>query len=814
MGEGRAVMPWDEHQPIEKMTTNFWIQAGLSRKYGHPLIRAGCIATLVALATPFGWVGATDFNPAVIGSAELNTLSEDVAVRGNYAYVAAGTDGLQIFDISDTQKPHKVSEYDSDGFASAVDLSGGYAYLADGRTYERDRGIVGGSLTIIDIRDPHNPILAGQFHTSGSPADVIVRDGYAYLADGTGDDESWVGAGLIVLDVGTVSEIRFVASSETIGSARALEIDGDWLYLADANTLRHQGCGSYGVDKPGEGLIVFGISDPNDLQRLGAVKIRNGFPPIDYGYIRGPRCHGGGRAAIGATDVVVVDQLAYVVSQYQGIQVIDCQDPQNMAEIGSYDGRHGQSFDFGGSDPHQASLWGQVLCLTDGGSGIELLDIQDPTKLGPIGSTQDLSYADGIAIADGIAWVTGYGRRRVQLSAVDLQRPANPQSTGHLLTINQSVGITYSDIDFSDLGFALLTGWDEESRKKFHLLDLSDPSNPRLDGNVDLGARADDDWRIATIDGGLAYILNQSGLTIIDLADPSQPQTLGAIPIENYTYLCKVSGGTAFVVGRGGDTDEQLLAVDVSDPSDLQQIGEFALDPGNYPRAIELAGDELFLMGHNKLQIFNVGDPRQPELLGEIAVDGVDLKIVGNTAVVVESRGGLSTIDLIDLSKPVRTASHAIPGSAYSYGSDLAISGNLAYVSSTTGLHLFDISEPTDPLLVGGNSIPTEGKVEIVGDHVFVMGSSYLSAFELLIPSQRPPIPLQLSLEAPGATERLPMGLVFSGPRGLSVVVQRSKDLRHWEDWSSPFVFAGHHLRIAELGGPELTRYYYRAMPR
>ena len=71
----------------------------------------------------------------------------DVAVSGNYAYVAGGDGGLRIIDISNPAAPTEAGFYDTPGDARGVAVAGNYAYVADGK----------GGLRMIDISNPAAP---------------------------------------------------------------------------------------------------------------------------------------------------------------------------------------------------------------------------------------------------------------------------------------------------------------------------------------------------------------------------------------------------------------------------------------------------------------------------------------------------------------------------------------------------------------------------------------------------------------------------------------------------------------------------------
>ena len=90
--------------------------------------------------------------------------AQDVEVVGNYAYLADGDSGLQIIDISNPTNPTLKGNYDTPDYAYGVQVVGNYAYVADG-----DSG-----LQIIDISNPTNPTLKGNYDTSGFAQDVQV----------------------------------------------------------------------------------------------------------------------------------------------------------------------------------------------------------------------------------------------------------------------------------------------------------------------------------------------------------------------------------------------------------------------------------------------------------------------------------------------------------------------------------------------------------------------------------------------------------------------------------------------------------------
>src|ERR1044071_6012446 len=55
----------------------------------------------------------------------------DVAVASNYAFVALGSGGLAVIDVSDPTNCVQVGGYATSGYVFAVAVSGNYAYMVD-----------------------------------------------------------------------------------------------------------------------------------------------------------------------------------------------------------------------------------------------------------------------------------------------------------------------------------------------------------------------------------------------------------------------------------------------------------------------------------------------------------------------------------------------------------------------------------------------------------------------------------------------------------------------------------------------------------
>jgi len=94
-----------------------------------------------------------NLNVTWMGVSDTPGEASGVAVKGSFAYVADGSSGLRVIDVSNPAAPQARGYYDTPGWATDIDLSGNYAFVAD-----FDFGV-----RIIDITSPDAPTISGYF---------------------------------------------------------------------------------------------------------------------------------------------------------------------------------------------------------------------------------------------------------------------------------------------------------------------------------------------------------------------------------------------------------------------------------------------------------------------------------------------------------------------------------------------------------------------------------------------------------------------------------------------------------------------------
>ena len=234
------------------------------------------------------YILSTSHNVA-LGDANGITLSAD----GSKVYVADGYDGLKIIDISNPMNPTLLGEYDTSAYAKSVTLSsdGTKAYIP---LPNREAGF-----RIIDISDPMNPTLLGKYKSpsiyASARAIALSADGSkAYLADGL--------KGLKIIDVRNPMNPILLGMYDTE-------------YMAEDVTLSSDGTKAY-VAEGINGLKIIDISNPMNPTLLGK------YDTLGY--------------AISVT-LSLDGNKVYVVDNHEGLHIIDISNPSSPALISKYE---------------------------------------------------------------------------------------------------------------------------------------------------------------------------------------------------------------------------------------------------------------------------------------------------------------------------------------------------------------------------------------------------------------------------------------------------------------------------------------------
>jgi hypothetical protein len=181
--------------------------------------------------------------PVKLGEAALSTGAKDVAVAGQYAYLATGK-GLRIVDVSDPASPIEVGWLDTPNVSQAVDVVGDVAYVG---------GLFG--FWTVDVSDRVAPVRISAMERP-EPRGITVVDDLAFT---TGQFH------LSVIDVSNPMLPRFLGAMNVLSEGGGVEVKNGLVYAASFPALHIVDFGpeyeagvAIGIDiKPG--------SDPNAI---------------------------------------------------------------------------------------------------------------------------------------------------------------------------------------------------------------------------------------------------------------------------------------------------------------------------------------------------------------------------------------------------------------------------------------------------------------------------------------------------------------------------------------------------------------------
>ncbi|ODS23272.1 hypothetical protein AB835_09635 [Candidatus Endobugula sertula] len=159
------------------------------------------------------------FNPVALSAIDIPGYANNVDVQGNYAYVAAGSAGLVIIDVTDRSAPLIIGQLDTDGTAIDVKVSGNLVYLADGEA----------GIKIIDASDPSSPVLRSSLDTRGFARDIDFNFQHLYVADDEG--------GLFIINIVDPDNPFLVTMVSDLGKLKGVSVEGSRLAMIATSEL-------------------------------------------------------------------------------------------------------------------------------------------------------------------------------------------------------------------------------------------------------------------------------------------------------------------------------------------------------------------------------------------------------------------------------------------------------------------------------------------------------------------------------------------------------------------------------------------------
>jgi len=156
-----------------------------------------------------------------------------IAVSGNYAYIAASTDGgeLVVINITTPTAPSVATTLDLTGTGNGQGIYVYGNYLYEVRASDATTGA--NEFNVIDISNPLAPVAVGGIDDNITMNDVYVNGNYAFVASSSTTQE------LMVFDVSSpkAPSLKTTISTPTASAALGVAGSGNTIYLGTGTTF-------------------------------------------------------------------------------------------------------------------------------------------------------------------------------------------------------------------------------------------------------------------------------------------------------------------------------------------------------------------------------------------------------------------------------------------------------------------------------------------------------------------------------------------------------------------------------------------------
>lgn len=292
-------------------------------------------------------------------------------------------------------------------------------------------------------------------------------------------------------------------------------------------------------------------------------------------------------------------------------------------------------------------------------AGFQILDIREPGNWKVVSHyTANSGHTLDIAVSENIVFLL-----TDQIHIVDAR---NPDLPALLRIFTNSTAYPQRTITIYQ-GSAFLTG------RRFEILDISDPANPVLQFTTEKPSYN------CLVHDGFAYVNSQNTIDIYDLQNPTAPRKVAILRPGFGTpmgHSIAFHGNYAYTYGEGH-------IYDISDPTQPRQVGTFTDHAG--PLWIE--NDRILFYQDGSLVVGEFGDTFQPTIRFKYDLNGVgggNVAITGNRALLA----GTLPVD-INLAAPDSTPLRP----KYLTIREILQEGDLVFAGTSEGVRILDASE-------------------------------------------------------------------------------------------------------------------------
>jgi hypothetical protein len=565
------------------------------------------VTNLAGAAQFAGVVSGSGWGPQTVNAiSSLGGFADAITVAGGFAYLGEGAT-LTVLDLANPAVPLKRGSLRLTGNIRAVAAAGSHVYAACGEA----------GLHIVNVSQPDAPTLVQSFDSSGVAMDVAIAGSTLVLADGP--------QGLRFINIANPAAPALVGTLPTTGPALAIRLSGNTAWVVDGF----------------EGLLAVNVANPASPTVLGRSEI---LP--------------NGRAlALLGQNVLLLDEQARLV-------VVNGATPSQPAVLARL------------QLPAPASTIaasGSQAYAGAGAAGVLVLDLANPAAPTVATTLDTAGSAAGIVINAGTAYVAD-GLAGVQV--LSLASPLAP-----VLLYTHVTGLRARDTAL--VGNLAVVAAGEQG---VQIYSLTNPAAPALLGNLALGNAR----RVVATDGSRGAVAHGFGtISVADFANAAVP-----VRLATYSNSTVVSvHALAFHAPKLALTDgATILLLDLTQPANPNLLA--SASAAAYAHDLAWCGNNLVVAdGPAGVSVL---DGSSLARVGGYNTAGraLGVECSGAYAFIADGQNGWLTLDLTNPANPV-------PGAANTDRPvvNMALQGSLLFTASGHGaVQAKDVGAPLTPL--------------------------------------------------------------------------------------------------------------------
>ena len=504
-------------------------------------------------------------NPELISTTNMYSIAQDIVVQDDIAYIGGGG-RIDIFDVSNPENPIHLSMIPVIYWCVSLSVKNEMLYAACGQ----------GGLYFVDVSNPQSPIIEAHYEEFWRSIliDVVWPAAYIQYFEG----------GLNIFNIEDINNITLVGQFPSyteyfIINEEQLYINAEqnFINIFDiSNPLEPVQLSSLeGVGRPlvveenilyshGKGIDVFQISENFELSPLGMYD--------SWAIIEG---------------FVVSDEIAFDITRWEGMQILDFSDPLEEKCIGSCElPRTPDDMDYFENAVYFGFDYNEMAGIVD------LSYLEEPTYLQfPNAEEQLESFSLWNDVLFAKDWLNIY--------SYDLSNPLEPE----LLSTFESIPGGDKLLTMEDILIEF-----DSAEIKFYSID-----NPfeisEISGYYDFGLKTAEEAK----DGFVYYAIYQQGIKIIDLTNPENPELVEFYSIDEFVGGMKINDNILYV-----SAESEVILLDITNPASIMFITSIqSHEDSEFTAPAIIDGNDLIIAdaSWNELFIYDISNPTTPILV-------------------------------------------------------------------------------------------------------------------------------------------------------------------------------------------------------